>query len=81
MTYELFKIDCKLFEPNQASAFPKLQLKIICIFTNFLEFSAVVVYGGRPDAPTGSLYDNLFDEGVRMGSWGLLLHSITGTSI
>ena len=46
-----------------------------------LEFAAVVVYGGRPDAPTGSLSDSLFDEGVRMGSWGLLLHSITGSVI
>ena len=46
-----------------------------------LEFAAVVVYGGRPDAPTGSLSDSLFDEGVRMGSWGLLLHSITGSDI
>ena len=35
------------------------------------------MYGGQPDAATGSVYDLLFDEGVRMGSWGLLLHSIT----
>ena len=39
---------------------------------------AQAVYGGQPDAPPGSVYDILFDEGVRMGSWGLLLHSITG---
>jgi len=43
----------------------------------YTDFVAVVVYGGKPDAPLGSVYDLLFDEGVRMGSWGLLLHSIT----
>ena len=44
----------------------------------YTDFVATAVYGGQPDAPTGSVYDLLFDEGVRMGSWGLLLHSITG---
>lgn len=43
----------------------------------YTDFVAVVVYGGKPDAPAGSMYDLLFDEGVRMGSWGLLLHSLT----
>jgi len=43
----------------------------------YTDFVATAVYGGQPDAPTGSVYDLLFDEGVRMGSWGLLLHSIT----
>ena len=46
---------------------------ILCV-----DFVAQAVYGGQPDAPPGSVYDILFDEGVRMGSWGLLLHSITG---
>ena len=44
----------------------------------YTDFVATAVYGGQPDAPPGSDYDLLFDEGVRMGSWGLLLHSITG---
>ena len=43
----------------------------------YTDFVATAVYGGQPDAPAGSVYDLLFDEGVRMGSWGLLLHSIT----
>ena len=43
----------------------------------YTDFVATAVYGGQPDAATGSVYDLLFDEGVRMGSWGLLLHSIT----
>lgn len=43
----------------------------------YTDFVATAVYGGQPDAAPGSVYDLLFDEGVRMGSWGLLLHSIT----
>ncbi|XP_023323954.1 solute carrier family 45 member 3 [Eurytemora carolleeae] len=43
----------------------------------YTDFVATAVYGGQPDAPSGSVYDILFDEGVRMGSWGLLLHSVT----
>lgn len=43
----------------------------------YTDFVATAVYGGQPDAPAGSVYDLLFDEGVRMGSWGLLLHSLT----
>lgn len=37
-----------------------------------------VVYSGKPDAALGSPEDRRFDEGVRMGSWGMLLHSATG---
>ena len=43
--------------------------------TNYV---ATVVFGGRADAVPGSFENLRFDEGVRMGSWGLLLHSITG---
>ena len=47
---------------------------------NFIpDFVATAVYGGQPDAVPGSAYDLLFDEGVRMGSWGLLLHGLTDT--
>jgi solute carrier family 45 protein 3 len=37
-----------------------------------------VVFGGNPNAASGSLEEDLYNEGVRMGSWGLLLHSISG---
>ena len=37
-----------------------------------------MVFGGKADAVPGSVEDLRFDEGVRMGSWGLLLHSVTG---
>ena len=43
------------------------------------DFVATVIYGGKPEAERGSPEDIRFDEGVRMGSFGLLLHSVTGT--
>jgi solute carrier family 45, member 3 len=45
------------------------------------DYVATVVYGGKPEAERGSLEDIRFDEGVRMGSLGLLLHSITGKGL
>ena len=41
------------------------------------DYVATVVYGGNAYAERGSIDDLRFDEGVRMGSLGLLLHSIT----
>ena len=42
------------------------------------DYVATVVYEGRPDAGNGTVQENLFDEGVRMGSFGMLLHSVVG---
>ena len=42
------------------------------------DYVATVVYGGSAFAERGSIEDVRFDEGVRMGSLGLLLHSMTG---
>ena len=42
------------------------------------DYVATVVYGGNAYAERGSVEDLRFDEGVRMGSVGLLLHSTTG---
>ena len=42
------------------------------------DYVATVVYGGSAYAERGSIEDIRFDEGVRMGSVGLLLHSTTG---
>ena len=39
---------------------------------------AKVVYQGSPDAEHGSEEDILFEQGVRMGSFGMLLHSLVG---
>ena len=41
------------------------------------DFFATVVYGAKVDSPH---YDSLYDSGVRMGSVGLMLHSIVGNS-
>ena len=46
------------------------------IFTT--DFVATVVYGGSAHALPGSEERLKFDEGVRMGSTGLLLHSLVG---
>ena len=43
----------------------------------FTDFVGQAVYGGNPNAPTDSPLQGLYDEGVRMGSWGLLLHCVT----
>ena len=43
----------------------------------FTDFVGQAVYGGNPNAPADSPLQGLYDEGVRMGSWGLLLHCIT----
>ena len=45
------------------------------------DYVATVVYQGTPDAKDGSRKDNLFHEGVRMGSLGMLLHSLVGKNI
>ena len=43
----------------------------------FTDFVGQRVYGGNPNAAEFSVERVLFDEGVRMGSWGLLFHCIT----
>jgi len=43
----------------------------------FTDFVGNAVYMGNPNAPENSELRNRFDDGVRMGSWGLLLHCIT----
>jgi len=46
----------------------------------FTDFVGQAIYQGNPNAPENSFLRNRYDEGVRMGSWGLLLHCITSTS-
>lgn len=43
----------------------------------FTDFVGQYMYGGLPDAPERTQQAVLYDEGVRMGSWGLFLHSLT----
>ena len=42
------------------------------------DYMATVVYQGDPSAKHGSKEGILFDDGVRMGSLGMLLHSVVG---
>lgn len=42
----------------------------------YTDFVGQAVYGGDPGAPEGSDLRNLYDHGVRIGSFGLLLHCI-----
>ena len=42
------------------------------------DFVATAVYGGSAEAEAGSIEESLFDEGVRMGSMGLMLHNVVG---
>lgn len=42
----------------------------------YTDFMGQVVYSGRPNAPENSNERDLYDQGVRMGSWGLLFHCI-----
>ena len=43
------------------------------------DYVATVVYQGSPNAKTGSMEETLFQDGVRMGSFGMFLHSLVGT--
>ncbi|KAK0049309.1 solute carrier family 45 member 3 [Biomphalaria pfeifferi] len=42
----------------------------------YTDYVGQVVYGGNPNAPPMSVEGRAYDEGVRVASWGLLLHCI-----
>ena len=46
----------------------------------YTDYVGNAVYQGNPNAPEDSYLRDRFDEGVRMGSWGLLLHCITSAT-
>jgi len=61
----------------------RLALANLCSWTAIMgfnlfytDFVGQAVYGGDPGAPEGSDLRNLYDHGVRIGSFGLLLHCI-----
>lgn len=43
----------------------------------YTDYIAQAVFAGNPNAADGTLSRRAYDAGVRMGSWGLLWHSIT----
>ena len=45
------------------------------------DYVATVVYQGSPNAEIGSNEENLFQDGVRMGSFGMFLHSFVGKHV
>ncbi|KFM63930.1 Solute carrier family 45 member 3, partial [Stegodyphus mimosarum] len=49
---------------------------IMCHDMYYSDFVGQVIYRGEPHAERESIAINRYDEGVRMGSWGLLLHCI-----
>ncbi|XP_071830329.1 solute carrier family 45 member 3-like [Apostichopus japonicus] len=42
----------------------------------FTDYVGETLYKGNPEADEGSMDRNLYDLGIRMGSWGLFLHSV-----
>ena len=46
----------------------------------FTDYVGQAIYGGNPNAPEESHERALYDEGVRMGSWGLLLHCVVSAA-
>jgi len=51
-------------------------MSLLCHNLFFTNFVGQYVYGGLPDAPEHTELAILYDEGVRMGSWCLFLHSL-----
>jgi hypothetical protein len=51
-------------------------MSLVCYSLFFTDFVGQAVYGGDPKAPSGSLKHQLYDEGVRVGSFGMSLYSL-----
>ena len=69
---------------NVPAVLKRLALANYCSWTAVMGFNLFytdyvgqAVYGGNPNAPEDSHLRTLYDEGVRMASWGLLFHCIT----
>ncbi|XP_035676257.1 solute carrier family 45 member 3-like [Branchiostoma floridae] len=52
---------------------------LLCYIEFFSDFVGEAVYPGRPHAVVGSEERKLFDQGVRMASFGLLIQCVTAT--
>lgn len=50
---------------------------IMCHDMYYTDFVGQVIYKGKPQADKESVAFVLYDDGVRMGSWGLLLHCLS----
>ncbi|XP_046357573.1 proton-associated sugar transporter A-like [Haliotis rufescens] len=52
-------------------------MSLVCYSLYFTDFVGQVVYNGDPQAPTGSDAHNRYDDGVRLGSFGMSLYSFS----
>ncbi|KAL4229126.1 hypothetical protein ACF0H5_012164 [Mactra antiquata] len=52
-------------------------MSLVCYSLYFTDFVGQSVYGGNPKAPPGSPEHALYDDGVRLGSFGMSLYSLS----
>lgn len=52
-------------------------MSLVCYSLYFTDFVGQSVFGGDPRAPPGSYKHRLYDEGVRLGSFGMALYSLS----
>lgn len=52
-------------------------MALICYSLYFTDFVGQAVYGGDPKAPKMSQYHQLYNDGVRLGSFGMALYSLS----
>ncbi|KAJ8306932.1 hypothetical protein KUTeg_015016 [Tegillarca granosa] len=52
-------------------------MSLVCYSLYFTDFVGQAVYGGDPKAPIGSEKHILYDDGVRMGAFGMSLYSLS----
>jgi len=52
-------------------------MSLVCYSLYFTDFVGQAVFGGDPQAPIGSPKHDLYDEGVRLGSFGMSLYSLS----
>ncbi|CAL1538399.1 unnamed protein product [Lymnaea stagnalis] len=52
-------------------------MSLVCYSLYFTDFVGQSVYGGDPKAPVGSELHDKYDEGVRLGSFGMSLYSFS----
>ncbi|CAH1773681.1 unnamed protein product [Owenia fusiformis] len=52
-------------------------MSLVCYSLYFTDFVGQSVYGGHPSAPLGSEMRRKYEEGVRMGSFGMSLYSLS----
>lgn len=49
----------------------------VCYSLYFTDFVGEAVFGGDPKANIGSIKQNLYEEGVRFGCWGMAMYSLS----